>query len=161
MPWNTSQLEQKLEEMGINPKQTKRLVGTQLKNQIKHKTKLLLRFHKCGSTFHFSNTCPKKTRINEIEIDKVEDTKKKDNVSLHDSDSEASEEEEVPDELSIENMSVSFEVTEVHTHFPQYSEESMDLIRVKDAKIQKAKPARGKGYTSGSSCITNIVINNR
>ncbi|MBW0552389.1 hypothetical protein O181_092104 [Austropuccinia psidii MF-1] len=25
--------------------------------------------------------------------------------------------------------------------------------------MQKAKPARGKGYTAGSSCITNIVIN--
>ncbi|MBW0512275.1 hypothetical protein O181_051990 [Austropuccinia psidii MF-1] len=37
----------------------------------------------------------------------------------------------------------------------------MDLIHVQDAKIQKTKPARGKGYTAGSSCITNIVINNR
>ncbi|MBW0567990.1 hypothetical protein O181_107705 [Austropuccinia psidii MF-1] len=27
--------------------------------------------------------------------------------------------------------------------------------------MQKTKPARGKGYTAGSSCITNIVINNR
>ncbi|MBW0591133.1 hypothetical protein O181_130848 [Austropuccinia psidii MF-1] len=26
--------------------------------------------------------------------------------------------------------------------------------------MQKFKPARGKGYTAGSSCITNIVINN-
>ncbi|MBW0549661.1 hypothetical protein O181_089376 [Austropuccinia psidii MF-1] len=37
----------------------------------------------------------------------------------------------------------------------------MDLIRVQDAEMQKAKPARGKGYTAGSSCITNILINNR
>ncbi|MBW0564614.1 hypothetical protein O181_104329 [Austropuccinia psidii MF-1] len=37
----------------------------------------------------------------------------------------------------------------------------MDLIHVKDAKMQKTKPARGKGYTGGSSCITNIVINNK
>ncbi|MBW0508824.1 hypothetical protein O181_048539 [Austropuccinia psidii MF-1] len=27
--------------------------------------------------------------------------------------------------------------------------------------MQKPKPARGKGYTAGSSCITNIVINNK
>ncbi|MBW0516971.1 hypothetical protein O181_056686 [Austropuccinia psidii MF-1] len=27
--------------------------------------------HKCGRTSHLANTCPKKTRINEIEIDKV------------------------------------------------------------------------------------------
>ncbi|MBW0544336.1 hypothetical protein O181_084051 [Austropuccinia psidii MF-1] len=37
----------------------------------------------------------------------------------------------------------------------------MDLIHVQDAKMQKTKPARGKVYTAGSSCITNIVINNR
>ncbi|MBW0575494.1 hypothetical protein O181_115209 [Austropuccinia psidii MF-1] len=37
----------------------------------------------------------------------------------------------------------------------------MDLIHVQDSKMQKTKPARGKGYTVESSCITNIVINNR
>ncbi|MBW0567795.1 hypothetical protein O181_107510, partial [Austropuccinia psidii MF-1] len=36
----------------------------------------------------------------------------------------------------------------------------MDLIHIQDAKMQKPKRARGKGYTAGSSCITNIVINN-
>ncbi|MBW0507928.1 hypothetical protein O181_047643 [Austropuccinia psidii MF-1] len=67
-----------------------------------------LKFHKCGSRSHLENTYPKKTRINEIEIGKVEDTKETNNVSSHDSDSEPSEEEEVPDELSIENIKVSF-----------------------------------------------------
>ncbi|MBW0503786.1 hypothetical protein O181_043501 [Austropuccinia psidii MF-1] len=37
----------------------------------------------------------------------------------------------------------------------------MDLIHVQDAKTQKTKPARGKGYTTGASCIIDIVINNR
>ncbi|MBW0561671.1 hypothetical protein O181_101386 [Austropuccinia psidii MF-1] len=46
--------------------------------------------HKCGSKSHLANTCPKKTRINEIEIDKVEDKKETNNLSLHDSDSEPS-----------------------------------------------------------------------
>ncbi|MBW0525729.1 hypothetical protein O181_065444 [Austropuccinia psidii MF-1] len=120
-----------------------------------------LNCHKCGSTSHLANTCPKKTKINEIEIDKVEDTKETNNVSLHECHSEPSEEEEIPDELSIENINVFFEVTEVHTHLPQYSDECMDLIHVQDAKIQKTKSARGKGYTDGAYCITNIVINNR
>ncbi|MBW0546296.1 hypothetical protein O181_086011 [Austropuccinia psidii MF-1] len=102
-----------------------------------------LKCHKCESTSHLANTCPKKTRINEIEI-KKDDTK-----------------EELPDELSIENINVSFEVTEVHTHLPQYSDECIHLIHVQDAKMQKTKPDRGKGYTAGSSCITNIVTNNR
>ncbi|MBW0573192.1 hypothetical protein O181_112907 [Austropuccinia psidii MF-1] len=116
-----------------------------------------LKCHKCGSTSHLANTCPKKTRINEIEIEK-DDTKETKVVSIHESDSEP---EELPDELSIENINVSFEVTEVHTHLPQYSDECMDLIHVQGAKMQKSKPARGKCYTAGLSCITNFVINNR
>ncbi|MBW0546112.1 hypothetical protein O181_085827 [Austropuccinia psidii MF-1] len=70
-----------------------------------------LKCKKCGSTSHLENTCPKKTRINEIEIDKVEDTKETNNVSLHESDYEPSE-EDILDELIIENINVSFEVTE-------------------------------------------------
>ncbi|MBW0541048.1 hypothetical protein O181_080763 [Austropuccinia psidii MF-1] len=37
----------------------------------------------------------------------------------------------------------------------------MDLINMRDDKMQKTKPDRGKGHTAGSSCITNIVMNNR
>ncbi|MBW0542685.1 hypothetical protein O181_082400 [Austropuccinia psidii MF-1] len=118
-----------------------------------------LKCHKCGSTSNLANTCPKKTRINEIEIEK-DDTKEKKDVSVHESDSEPSEEEDLPDELSIENINVSFEIAEVHTHLPQYIDECMDLIHVQDAKMQKTKSARGEGFTAGSSCITNIVINN-
>ncbi|MBW0516334.1 hypothetical protein O181_056049 [Austropuccinia psidii MF-1] len=100
-------------------------------------------------------------RINKIEIDKAEDTKETNNVSLHESDSEHSEEEGIPDELSIENINFFFELTEVHTHLPQYSYECMDVMHVQEAKMQKSKPSRGQGYTDGASCITNIVINNR
>ncbi|MBW0519726.1 hypothetical protein O181_059441 [Austropuccinia psidii MF-1] len=37
----------------------------------------------------------------------------------------------------------------------------MDLIHIQDAKMEKANPSRGKGYTDRSCCITNIVINNK
>ncbi|MBW0547632.1 hypothetical protein O181_087347 [Austropuccinia psidii MF-1] len=77
-----------------------------------------LKCHKCGSISHLANTCPKKTRINEIEIEK-DDTKETNYVPVHKSDSEPSEEEELPDELSIETINASFDVTEVHTHLPQ------------------------------------------
>ncbi|MBW0536128.1 hypothetical protein O181_075843, partial [Austropuccinia psidii MF-1] len=112
------------------------------------------------STSHLANNCPKKTRINGIEIEK-DDTKETNDIPVYESDSAPSEEDELPDELSIENVNVSFEVAEVHTHLPQYSNECMDLIHVQGAKMQKAKIARGKGYTAGSFCITNIVIKNR
>ncbi|MBW0504913.1 hypothetical protein O181_044628 [Austropuccinia psidii MF-1] len=116
MPWKTSQLGQKLEVIVINPQ------WKPIPKPNKPHDKAPLKCHKFGSTSHLENTCPKKTRINEIEIDKAEDTKEINNVSLHDSDYEPSEEkEEVPDELTIENIDVSFEVTEVHTHLPQYS----------------------------------------
>ncbi|MBW0539833.1 hypothetical protein O181_079548 [Austropuccinia psidii MF-1] len=76
-------------------------------------------------------------RIDEIEIEK-DDTKEMNDVPVHESDSEPSEEEKLPDELSIENINVSFEVTEMHTHLPQYSDECMDLIHVPDAKMKKS-----------------------
>ncbi|MBW0504920.1 hypothetical protein O181_044635 [Austropuccinia psidii MF-1] len=77
--------------------------------------------HKCGSKSHLANTCPKKARTNEIEFEK-DYTKETNNLSLHESNSEPSEEEEVPDELSIENSNVSFEVTGENTHLQQYSD---------------------------------------
>ncbi|MBW0544499.1 hypothetical protein O181_084214 [Austropuccinia psidii MF-1] len=107
-----------------------------------------LKCHRSESTSHLANTFPKQTRINEIEVEKSQDKKETVDVYLPESDSELSEEEELPDQLSIENVNVSFEVTEVHTHLPQYSDECMYLIHVKDAKMQKAKPARGNFYTA-------------
>ncbi|MBW0506201.1 hypothetical protein O181_045916 [Austropuccinia psidii MF-1] len=119
-----------------------------------------LKCHKFGSTSHLASTCPKKRRINEIEINKVEDTKEKNNVSLCESDSMPSEEEEVPDELSTENINVSFEVTEVHTHLLQYGDEGMNLIHVQDAQIQKNKPARGTFCTCvGKDLLDRLYTN--
>ncbi|MBW0516087.1 hypothetical protein O181_055802 [Austropuccinia psidii MF-1] len=92
---------------------------------------------------------------------KSEDRKETNDVTLHESDSEPSEEEELPDQLSTENINLFFEVTEVNTHLPQYSDECMYLIHLQDSKMQKTMPSRGKGYTARSSCITNIVINNK
>ncbi|MBW0500052.1 hypothetical protein O181_039767 [Austropuccinia psidii MF-1] len=67
-----------------------------------------LKFHRCGSKSHLANTFPKKTRINEIE--QIDHTKETNNVSLHESDSEPSE-EEIPEKCSIENINLSIAVT--------------------------------------------------
>ncbi|MBW0585239.1 hypothetical protein O181_124954 [Austropuccinia psidii MF-1] len=64
--------------------------------------------HKSGSKSHLANTCQKKTRINEIEIEKDHDTKETNDVSLRESDSEPCEEEELTEKLIIENINVSF-----------------------------------------------------
>ncbi|MBW0529593.1 hypothetical protein O181_069308 [Austropuccinia psidii MF-1] len=134
--------------------------GKPIPNPIKPHDQAPLKCHKCGGTSHLANTCPKKTRINEIQIEK-DDTKETNDVPVHESDPEPSEEEVLPDELGIENINFSFEVTEVHIYLPQYSDKCMDLIHMQDAKMQKAKPSKGNVYTAGSSCITNIVENNR
>ncbi|MBW0568285.1 hypothetical protein O181_108000 [Austropuccinia psidii MF-1] len=101
-----------------------------------------------------------KTIINEIEIGNTKETKKTNDSAFYESNSDPSEEEELPAKLGLEKLNVSFEVTEMHTHLPHYSYECMDLIQVQDAKMQKAKTARGKGFKNESSLITDIVIEN-
>ncbi|MBW0528408.1 hypothetical protein O181_068123 [Austropuccinia psidii MF-1] len=90
--------------------------GNPISRPNKPQDRALLKSNKGGITSHLSNTCPEKTRINEIEIEKDVYTKKTSNAYLHASDSEPSEEEELTDKLSIEKINVFFEVTEVHTH---------------------------------------------
>ncbi|MBW0479229.1 hypothetical protein O181_018944 [Austropuccinia psidii MF-1] len=100
--------------------------------------------------------CTKKTIINEAQvIDKAQCTKEKEESDL---DSTVSEDTPV-DEYPIENITAFFEVTEVHTHLPQYSQHCHNLINIKDARMCRTKPARGKGYTAGASCIKSILMN--
>ncbi|MBW0581326.1 hypothetical protein O181_121041 [Austropuccinia psidii MF-1] len=116
----------------------------------------VLKCHKCGSTSHLANTCTKKTKINEVQvIEGIQCTEEKEES---DQDSAVSEDTPVED-YPIENITAFFEVTEVHTHLPQYSEDCHKLINIQDARMCKTKPARGKGYTSGASCITSILMN--
>ncbi|MBW0548350.1 hypothetical protein O181_088065 [Austropuccinia psidii MF-1] len=112
--------------------------------------------HKCGSTSHLANTCTKKTKINEDQvIEEVQCTEEKEESDL---DSAVSEDTPVED-YTIEHITVYFEVTEVHTHLPQYSEDCHDLINIQDARMCKTKPVRGRDYTAGEFCITLTLMN--
>ncbi|MBW0534768.1 hypothetical protein O181_074483 [Austropuccinia psidii MF-1] len=51
-----------------------------------------LKFHKCGSKSHLVNTFPKKTRITDIELEKIQEINSKNDVTIHESDSQPSEE---------------------------------------------------------------------
>ncbi|MBW0538805.1 hypothetical protein O181_078520 [Austropuccinia psidii MF-1] len=116
----------------------------------------VLKCHKCGITSNLTNTCTKKTNINEAQvIEEGQCTEEKEESDLNSSVSEDTPVEEYPNE----NITAFFEVTEVHTHFPQYSEDFHTLINIQDARICKTKPARGNGYTAGASCITSILMN--
>ncbi|MBW0540640.1 hypothetical protein O181_080355 [Austropuccinia psidii MF-1] len=118
--------------------------------------KPVLKCHKCGSTSHLANTCTKKTNSNEAQvIEEAGCTKEKEESDLH---SAVSEDTPV-DDYPIESITAFFEVTEVHTPLPQYSENFHNLINIQDARMCKTKPARGKGYTAGASCITSILMN--
>ncbi|MBW0464147.1 hypothetical protein O181_003862 [Austropuccinia psidii MF-1] len=112
--------------------------------------------HKCESTSNLANTCTKKTKINEVQVlEEVQCTEEKEESDLDSAVSEDTPVEEYP----IEIFTAFFEVTEVHTHLPQYSEDCHNLINIQDARMCKTKPAKGKGYTAGASCITSILMN--
>ncbi|MBW0554261.1 hypothetical protein O181_093976 [Austropuccinia psidii MF-1] len=88
-------------------------------------------------------------------IEEVECTEEKEESVL---DSACSEDMPVED-YPIETITAFFEVTEFHTHLPQYNEDCHNLTNIQDARMCKTKPARGKVYTSGASCITSILMN--
>ncbi|MBW0578023.1 hypothetical protein O181_117738 [Austropuccinia psidii MF-1] len=62
-------------------------------------------------------------------------------------------------DYAIENITTFFEVTEVHTNLPQYSEDCYNLINIQDARMCKTKPARGNVYNAGAACSTSILMN--
>ncbi|MBW0554872.1 hypothetical protein O181_094587 [Austropuccinia psidii MF-1] len=114
--------------------------------------------HIWQSTTHIANTCPKRGKINEINIKKEPDVEK-DNII-----------EEISDDKSsifsksskdIENINATFDIMESYSHLPQLSNGQLDLSKVQDAQLMKTKPNRGKGYTAGNSCITEVVIENK
>ncbi|MBW0522506.1 hypothetical protein O181_062221 [Austropuccinia psidii MF-1] len=118
--------------------------------------KPVLKCHKCGSISHLANSCIKKTKINEAQV--IEDFQSGEEKEESDQDFAVSEDTPVED-YSIENIKSFFEVAEVHTHLPQYSEDFYNLINIQDARMCKKKPARGKVYTAGASCITSVLMN--
>ncbi|MBW0541184.1 hypothetical protein O181_080899 [Austropuccinia psidii MF-1] len=50
---------------------------------------------------------------------------------------------------------------ESYSHLPQLSNSQLDLLKIQDAQLMKTKPKRGKGYTAGNSCITEVVIDKK
>ncbi|MBW0517888.1 hypothetical protein O181_057603 [Austropuccinia psidii MF-1] len=110
----------------------------------------------CESTSHLANNYTKKTKINEVQV--IEEVQYTEEKEESDPDSAVSEDTPV-EEYPIENITAFFEVPEVHTHLPKYSEDFHNLINIQDARMCKTKPTRGKGYTAGASCITSILMN--
>ncbi|MBW0502531.1 hypothetical protein O181_042246 [Austropuccinia psidii MF-1] len=101
----------------------------------------VLKCHKCGITSNLANTRTKKTNINEVQvIEEVQCTEEEEESDLDSAVSADTPSENYP----IENITAFFQISEVHTHLPQYIEDCHNLINIQDARICKTKPARGK-----------------
>ncbi|MBW0589525.1 hypothetical protein O181_129240 [Austropuccinia psidii MF-1] len=106
--------------------------------------------------FKFSQYLHQEKKNNKAQvIEEVQCTEKKEECER---DSAISEDTPVED-YPIENIMAFFEVTEVHTHLPQYSEDCQNLINIQDARMCRTKPSRGKEYTAGASSIKSILMN--
>ncbi|MBW0527432.1 hypothetical protein O181_067147 [Austropuccinia psidii MF-1] len=99
----------------------------------------VLKCHKCGTT-NLANTCSKKTKINEVQVmEEIQYTEEKE-----ESDHNSAVCQDTPvEEYPIENITAFFEVTEVHTHLPQYNEDCYNPINFQDTRMYKTKPAIG------------------
>ncbi|MBW0538420.1 hypothetical protein O181_078135 [Austropuccinia psidii MF-1] len=117
-------------------------------NNFKYKPADLIRkCHIVQSTTHLTNTCPKRGKMNEIDIEKEPDVEKDNNI------------EENSDDKS--SIFFEFDIMESYSHLPQLSNGQLDLSKIQHSQLLKTKPNRGKGYTAGKSCITEVVINNK
>ncbi|MBW0464884.1 hypothetical protein O181_004599 [Austropuccinia psidii MF-1] len=116
----------------------------------------VLKYHKCGNTSHLAKTFTKNTKINKFQIiEEVQCAEEKVKYGQDPAISEGTLVEDYP----IESITAFFEVTKVHTHLPQSSEDCYSLINIQEARMCKTKASKGKGYTSGESCITSILMN--
>ncbi|MBW0524437.1 hypothetical protein O181_064152 [Austropuccinia psidii MF-1] len=127
-------------------------------NNMKYKSADIIRkCHIFQSTTHLANSCPRKAKINEIDIEKEPDVEKDDDVeNSNDRSSRFSESSK-----DIENINSTSDIMECYSHFPQSSNGQLDLSKIQGAQLMKTKPNREKGYTSGNSCITEVVIDNK
>ncbi|MBW0501366.1 hypothetical protein O181_041081 [Austropuccinia psidii MF-1] len=126
----------------------------------RHKSADIIRkCHICQSTIQFANTCPKRGKINEIDIEKKPHVEKEDNIIEENSDDKPSIFSQ--SSKDIYNINATFDIMESYSHLPQLSNGKLHLSRIQDAQLMKTKPNRGKGYTAGSSCITEVVIDTK
>ncbi|MBW0494772.1 hypothetical protein O181_034487 [Austropuccinia psidii MF-1] len=98
----------------------------------------IFKCHKFGSTSHLANTCNKRTKIDGAQVfEEAQCTEEKEDSEL---DYAVSEDKPVED-YPVENNTAFFEVTELHSDLPQYSEDCHNLINLQDARMCKPKPA--------------------
>ncbi|MBW0488033.1 hypothetical protein O181_027748 [Austropuccinia psidii MF-1] len=125
-PWKDS--------MDKNPKENS--------NNVKYKSADTVRnCHIWQRSTHLGNTCPKKGKISEIDIEKEPDVEKDDIIADNSDDKSSIFSESSKD---MENINANFDIMESYSHFPQLSNGQLDLSKIQDAQLGKTKPNRGK-----------------
>ncbi|MBW0589644.1 hypothetical protein O181_129359, partial [Austropuccinia psidii MF-1] len=114
--------------------------------------------HIFQSTTHLANTCPKRGEINEIDIEKEPDVEKDDIIQDNSDDKSSIFLESSKD---IEHINATFEIMDSYSHLTHLRNVQLYLSKVQDAQLMKTRQNRGKGYTAGNSCITEVVIYNK
>ncbi|MBW0461197.1 hypothetical protein O181_000912 [Austropuccinia psidii MF-1] len=99
----------------------------------------VLKCHKFGINSNLANNSAKKVKINEVKV--IEEVQFDEEKEESDQDSAFSEAKSIED-YPIDNITDFFEVTEIYTHLPQYSEDCFHLINIQDARIWNTKSAR-------------------
>ncbi|MBW0556177.1 hypothetical protein O181_095892 [Austropuccinia psidii MF-1] len=128
-------------------------------NNIKYKSAdVMMKRPICQRTTNLANTCPKKGKINESDIEKEPDVEK-DEVNEDNSDDKSSIFSE--SSKDIENVNATFDIMESYSYSPLISNGQLDLSIIQDAQLMKTKPNRGKCYPAGNSFITEVVIDNK
>ncbi|MBW0494099.1 hypothetical protein O181_033814 [Austropuccinia psidii MF-1] len=117
---------------------------------------IIRNFHILQSTTHLANKCPKRGKLNEIDIEKEPDVEKDDNIIEENSEKKSSIFSE--SSKDIENIKATFDIIESYSHSPQLSNGQLEFSKVQDAQLMKTKLHRGKHYTAGNSCITGVII---
>ncbi|MBW0464182.1 hypothetical protein O181_003897 [Austropuccinia psidii MF-1] len=86
--------------------------------------------HICQNTTHLANACPRKGKINEVDIEKEPDVEKDDVIKDISYDKSSIFPETSKD---IENINVMFEIMASYSHLPQLSNGQLDLSKAQDA----------------------------
>ncbi|MBW0478699.1 hypothetical protein O181_018414 [Austropuccinia psidii MF-1] len=126
-------------------------------NKMKYKSADIIRkCHIFQRTIHLANSYPRKGEINEIDIEREPYVEKDYEVIEENSDDKSSIFSE--SSKDIENINATLDIMELYSHLPQLSNGQLYLSKFQDAQLMKTKPNRGKCYTAGNSCSTEVVI---
>ncbi|MBW0532852.1 hypothetical protein O181_072567 [Austropuccinia psidii MF-1] len=98
---------------------------------------ILRKCHICQSTTHVANKCPKRGKINEIDIEEEPDVKKEENIIEENSDDKSSIFSE--SSKDVENINATFDIMESYSHLPKLNNGKLDLSKIQDAQLMKTK----------------------